>query len=245
MTTIFTVPPLLKEVRITMLDPLISLIAPHACLSCGRLGRLLCEPCTNDMIQSRESTCIGCGMTNAVGLCYSCTSQWPVERAFVFGERAGVIKTLIDEYKYSYRRAGSRDLARLVAAMIPHGTEGVVIPIPTIAASVRRRGFDHAVLLARGFARRCSLTYAPLLTRSGVTVQHGATKRQRIIQAKSAFTLRRPIDLQTLYIIIDDIVTTGASLQAAAKALRDGGATRIWVVAIARQPLDFPLDAKE
>jgi len=225
-----------------MLDTIISLIAPHTCVACQKTGSLLCESCVNELSEERDEICIGCGNPHKDNLCESCKPVWQVERAVVLGERTEVLKTLIDEYKFNHRRAASRDLARLISPLLPYAADAMLIPIPTIPGHIRERGFDHMALLARTVARRNSLRYAPFLERRGVTVQYGASKRERLRQMQDAFITNAALDPQELYIVFDDVTTTGASLRAAVRVLQAAGAHRIWVAALARQPLDEPLD---
>jgi predicted amidophosphoribosyltransferase len=77
-----------------------------------------------------------------------------------------------------------------------------------------------------------------VLERVTSTKQRQATKTQRIEQAKAAFAVKIAIDPDVPYLLIDDVVTTGATMQYAAQQLKDNGAREIWVAAIARQPLD-------
>ena len=222
-----------------MLDSIISLLAPHACLSCNRTGNLLCSDCELELIDSRTSLCIGCGEENEFGVCGKCKPDWPVDGALVFGERSGALKVLIDEYKYGHKRAAASCLARLAGSMLPYGIQSArIVPVPTVAGHIRARGYDHAALLAQNMAHLTRLSYAPLLIRRTASVQHGASKKARISQAKTAFRARKSVDPDPLYIVIDDIVTTGSSLRAAANELRVAGAPTIWVLALARQPLD-------
>lgn len=67
------------------------------------------------------------------------------------------------------------------------------------------------------------------------TKQRGASRRERIAQAKQAFRLISTIEPDRPYLIVDDIVTTGSTLKYAAQLLRDAGATEIWVAVVARQ----------
>lgn len=221
-----------------MIDAAISILAPHACVSCNKTGSLLCPGCTTDLIESRVPICIGCGKPSQNGICSACEPDWPVSRALLFGDRAGVLKILIDEYKFSHKRAASRELASLLGTLLPYASDAVIVPVPTIGRHIRERGYDHMALLARRVARRNHLRYAPLLVRDTDTVQHGASKHDRLAQAAEAFAATGPVDSGRVYIVIDDITTTGASLKAAARVLRSAGARHIWVAALARQPLE-------
>lgn len=225
-----------------MFDWILGLIAPHRCLSCGRLGRLLCSLCSATLLNGRTPLCVGCGAYDERGVCPVCALAWPVERAIVVGERSGVLETLINEFKYANKRAAYRELTRLAVPLLPYGMEAALVPVPTVAAHIRQRGYDHTALTGRALCRLCGLTYAPLLRRRGKVVQHGASRRDRLVQIQGAFTVRGSISPDTLYVVFDDILTTGASMREAVRTLREAGARRIWLVAVARQPLGLPLD---
>jgi ComF family protein len=225
-----------------MFDSIISLIAPHRCVSCGALGALLCPVCTADLVESRRPMCLLCaGDCNERGLCIVCNKRLPVERALLFGERGGTLEALVNEFKFSCKRAAYRPIAGLLASLLPYRLthEAVFVPLPTIARHVRERGYDHTALVAKQLVRTTGAVYEPVLARIGRSVQRGATKQDRLTQAEYAFQAkRRPLDPRRLYILVDDIVTTGASVRFASSALRQAGARRIWVLALARQPLD-------
>jgi competence protein ComFC len=78
----------------------------------------------------------------------------------------------------------------------------------------------------------------PLLYRVSNTKQRDATRKKRMAQAKVAFAFKGVINEDTNYLLVDDVVTTGATIYYAAETLRMAGARHIWVAAIARQTLD-------
>lgn len=93
-------------------------------------------------------------------------------------------------------------------------------------------------LVTRRFAKLRELPYAPLLERRVAAVQLGKNRKQRLIQAKQAFTCTKQLDEEMIYVLVDDVVTTGATMRYAAKALHAAGAKTVWVVSISRQILD-------
>jgi ComF family protein len=155
------------------------------------------------------------------------------------GWRTDELRRLIDDYKFENVRSAHHILAELLDQRISQlpGTT-VVVPVPTISSHIRMRGYDHAALLARSFARRRRLEVQPIVKRVTTTVQRDAPRLQRIAQAKVAFKVRKKLDPSVPYLVIDDIITTGASVTYVAKALREAGAKEVWLAAIARQPLD-------
>jgi ComF family protein len=227
-----------QNVKNTMIDALLSQIAPHLCCSCGKIGALLCENCKYNIIDEAIGDCIACGRSaDERGICKDCRA--PYQRAWCVGERSGALKKLIDVYKFEYARAAYSPLSELLldrVSQLPADT--IVVPIPTVMAHIRERGYDHTLLIARMFAKKRRLSMRRVLSRVTSTRQRGASRDDRIAQAKAAFIVRQQLDPSVSYLIIDDIVTTGATVHYAAEALRAAGARDVWIAAIARQPLD-------
>jgi len=221
-----------------MFDTLLSPIAPHLCCGCGKTGTLLCDYCKYDIAQSALIGCILCSnkYTNHT-ICTAC--HMVAQRGWCVAERTDALRRLIDVYKFENARSAYRTLAELLHEHIdqlPPTT--VIVPIPTVTSHIRQRGYDHTALLAKAFAKRRQLAYKPLVRRITTTSQRNATKAQRLQQANAAFKVSKPLSSLTPYLLVDDIVTTGATLTSAAKALRAAGAQEVWVAAVARQPLD-------
>lgn len=94
------------------------------------------------------------------------------------------------------------------------------------------------LLIAKRFARHRQLKIYTGLQRRTNTKQRDASRTLRRKQAKEAFICRDVLKDDKIYLLIDDVVTTGATLEYAAQALVDAGAREIWVASISRQPLD-------
>jgi ComF family protein len=171
------------------------------------------------------------------GLCANC--HLPYERGWCVAPRRDQLQRLINSFKFTNARAAYRPLADLLHDHLPELPSNVrIIPVPTVSAHIRQRGYDHMLLIARRLGRQRRLRVDTSLQRATSTMQRGAGKRQRTQQAKVAFTCSRPLDPDAIYLLIDDVVTTGATVKYAAQTLRDAGATTIWVASISRQPLD-------
>lgn len=218
-----------------MLETLLSFVAPHYCYSCGDVGVLLCNNCKYNIVSESKAACIVCGrLAGKSGICGACRA--PYLRAWCVGERRDELQRLIDAYKFERVRGLAKDLAQLLGNTLPElPPDIIVVPVPTIAPHIRQRGYDHSWLLAREFARGRSLACRPLLRRVTSTRQQGADRVTRIAQAKRAFQTKKPVS-GGRYLLIDDIVTTGSTLQYATQALLDGGAAEVWVAALAHQP---------
>ncbi len=222
-----------------MIDSLLSYIAPHHCSGCGETGSLLCDNCKYDIIQEPYTACIACGGGIAVrnGLCGSC--GLPYQRAWCVAPRQDQLEQLINRYKFENTKAAYKPLSDLLHLHLPElPSNTYIVPIPTIASHVRQRGYDHTLLIARRFARQRKLLLNTSLKRQTTTMQRGAGKRQRTAQAKQAFRYVGNLDDTAVYLLVDDVMTTGATMKYAAKALRDTGAQNVWAVSISRQTLD-------
>jgi predicted amidophosphoribosyltransferase len=144
----------------------------------------------------------------------------------------GPARHLLARLKYANERAALRGLAAALAALAPPGTD-VVTWVPTTSARRRDRGFDQAELLARAVARRLRRPCRPLLRRVPGPAQTGRSRVERRADPPRFTARPRPAgDV----LLVDDVVTTGATAGAAARALRGAGARRVVLLAAARTP---------
>jgi competence protein ComFC len=182
--------------------------------------------------------CLACrGLADETGVCHRC--KVPYSRAWCVGERSGILQRLVGDFKFQNMYAAYIPLAQLLderMSDLPPNT--IIVPVPTVPSHIRERGYDHSRLIAQWIAKRRGLKMQTLLTRATNTKQRDASRKDRIKQAKAAFVFKGVIDEDTHYLIVDDVVTTGATVYYAAETLRVAGAQHIWVAAIARQTLD-------
>ncbi|MBR3135016.1 ComF family protein [Candidatus Saccharibacteria bacterium] len=153
---------------------------------------------------------------------------------FMCGKRKGLLKELINEYKYGPVRGMALPLAEILDELLPEMENVVVVPLPTIPKHVRVRGFDHMVLLARKIAKIRGWECRKLLSRKNNTVQVGADAKKRFEQAESAYDLRGKVDIDKVYLLLDDVLTTGASMTAAERVLKNAGARKIYKAVVAK-----------
>lgn len=220
-----------------MLDTLLSVVAPHLCCRCGASGRLFCKDCKYDIITHSYKGCVICERPAEKGVCAEHKTAY--SQAWVVGARTGALQRLIDRYKFQNARAAAIELAELMHLYLPSlPGSTVVVPVPTSRSHSRQRGYDHMYLIAKAFASRRNLPCESLLIKTAAYTQHRANRAQRLRQSQHSFEVVGAIDPSKEYLLIDDVLTTGATVQNTARALKDAGATIIRVVAIARQPLD-------
>ncbi|MDB5183852.1 MAG: putative Phosphoribosyltransferase [Candidatus Saccharibacteria bacterium] len=222
-----------------MIDNLLAIIAPHYCSGCDLRGSLLCDNCKYDIISEPYQACIQCQRLVAPtqGICKDC--KVPYSQAWCVADRRDQLQRLIGNYKFTNARAAYRPLAQLLDARIPDlPANTIIVPIPTVSSHIRQRGYDHMLLIARHLGRLRKMPVSTALTRNTTTKQRDASRSQRISQAKAAFSCNTALDSQATYLLIDDVVTTGATMKYATQTLLDAGAGTVWVATISRQPLD-------
>lgn len=219
-----------------MLDKLLSLTAPHRCYSCGHNGVVWCARCEYDISDEPFGHCLLCArpLSSNVDLCNSCHNSSALSAAWCVGWRSDRLRELIDDYKFYSAKEAVKVLGRMLDSRLPFLDEATITEVPTVHGHVRQLGYDHAQLLAKELARSRRLPYRSLLSRSGRQIQHFSTLQERQKQASSLFAGKRPIQGDIL--LLDDIVTTGISLEAAAKALKAAGADKVYAAVLVRQP---------
>lgn len=167
-----------------------------------------------------------------------CVKQHPIQRAWFVGVRENVVKELLNDFKFVRKRMAHKTLASLLAGRLPYFDKNVVlVPVPTISKHIRQRGYDHSVLLARAVAKQKDVSCrADMVRRRYEHEQRGLQRTERIKKAKQAFYCDEPLNPEMLYVIVDDIVTTGGTIDGVALALKRAGAVHISAAVIAIQP---------
>lgn len=202
-----------KRVKITTLRAILDIIFPCYCRECGKIGASFCERCILYNIKKNPP--------------FFTKKDKDFRKIYACGLRVGMLSDMIIEYKFFSRRDYAISMAWMLnrtISMFSGGEKYVVVPLPTISKHIRSRGFDHIRYLADEFMILSSFLVCPILKRKKASVQVGASARERIKQASEAYEMDINVKVErgTHFLLLDDVWTTGASMRAAAKVLREG-----------------------
>ena len=157
-----------------------------------------------------------------------------------FGAYEGNLRRLIHLLKYDGMRPLARPLAaRLGALLAETPPVDLIVPVPLNRWRLWSRGFNQAELLAAELSRLSGVPFAAgvLRRRRATRSQTGLSIEQRRENVRGAFEVRRPQRIAGRSVaLLDDVITTGATLAACAEALKQAGATRVVGLALARAP---------
>lgn len=231
------------------LDPVLAVVFQATCGGCAEplarpLRAPLCEDCWQALPRHNGPLC-GCGFplpSGFVGGCGRCRRGLsPFERGLSLGPYAGTLRLLVHELKYRGKRRVAERLADLLAAeaeradFLPEGV--VLVPVPLHPKRLRERGFNQSELLASALGRRTGrpVVRQALIRRVDTPAQTGlaAVARRRNVQHAFALGQRSRVKGRVV-VLVDDVLTTGATARACASLLRDGGASQVRILTIAR-----------
>lgn len=220
-----------------MLDALAEVFAPTRCAGCDLPGELLCRSCRERLaFIDADRSCPSCGAPYGRLVCTEC---W--DRTFAFDEAraVGVLDGELARAIVLHKDAGERRLGAVIGSLIGDvtarcwpGWAEALTWVPATTAALRRRGFDHGRSIAEQVARTTGVPCCALLERARARDQRGLGRDERLSAARARFrVLSRPPDR---VLLIDDVFTTGATLQSASEALVEAGAVSVRVAVAGR-----------
>ena len=215
---------------------------PQRCVGCGKIGGFLCTSCKEKLPKLVPPFCPRCGRPQVSGiLCPSCRQRQSqidgIRSPFRFEE---MIREAIHQLKYHNLRAISHCLAELLADyLVANPLPGeMLIPVPLHPKRLRERGYNQSSLLAQELGKLINLQVIEdcLIrvkeARPQVKAASVEERRQNVIDA---FVSRDGRVSSKQIILIDDVCTSGATLESCATALKSKGAISVWGLTLARE----------
>ena len=215
-----------------LLDRLVSLVVPPLCVACREPelgGAALCGECVDRLVPLAPGQA---GHRSAA-----------LARAWAPYAYEGVARRVVIGLKARSATQAARFMAAAIASRAPPGVldTGMLVPVPGNPAGNRRRGFDHASEIAGALARFTELEVVGALSRAPVRPQVGLVRAERRRNAQGSISVRPCIPRGRRAILVDDVYTTGATLDACALALLGAGAGEVVAVCFARTLADRPV----
>ncbi len=207
-----------------------------------------CRSCWSDLTPVRAPVCPRCGKpfespetlaASPEHACWNCRKEPPdFDQALAAGIFEGPLREAIHVYKYRPLMSLGRPLAEWMTGRIRKVERlDVVMPVPLHASRLRKRGFNQALLLARvaSEAYTVPLLYDNLVRTRPTRPQVELSGKERTVNVSGAFALRRPYEVAgKRVLIVDDVLTTGATLNECSRTLRNAGATAVVALTLAR-----------
>lgn len=223
------------NVKITILERLFGAVAPDLCYSCGKIGASFCHYCKYDITHEFIAECFWCGVPSGRGVCSA--HDGFIEHVFMLGHYEDGLKKSLEGLKFQRDKYIAKKFAQDLDTLLPALPKDiVVVPVPTLTRNIRKRGYDHVSIVASTIGKIRGYEVQYIVERCGATVQHDTeTRKERQAQVTTMFSLKG-VDIPEVILLIDDIITTGSTVNEIARQLRQAGAQHVIVAAIARTP---------
>lgn len=215
-------------------------VYPPACAICGMPGYSLCLDCEKEIQHIRGKICVVCGnpICRKEIVCNDCQERKPaydgVRNLAFYG---GVIRECIHALKYGNNQGLGKYFAERLKPIVEEAWEiDLVLPVPLSRERLRERGYNQAAAVAHplaGFLHRPFTTYGLKQIRD-TRSQVGLSAEARLVNVIDAFVAVPELVSDKNILLVDDVMTTGATLGSCARALKDAGGKKVYCVTIAR-----------
>ncbi len=226
---------------------ILDVLLPSPCITCGRTGSAMCAECLEEVERFRGPECGSCALPMQLGTtqvqCDACRrAPSVVSSVRSAGPYRGTLRSAIHALKYGDRPDAASPLASLLVAPVTRliagssvATPWTLVPVPLHPKRIATRGYDQASLLALHLARSLEWPIEARLHRVRETVpQVGLGRAARLANMSGAFCFQGQPITGTI-ILVDDVMTTGATLEQAARACLAAGCTDVCAVTLARE----------
>ncbi|MFH0840572.1 MAG: double zinc ribbon domain-containing protein [bacterium] len=224
------------------------LIFPISCLACNKEGEWLCNDCLRKIIWQPHQKCLNCGEINQSGeFCKDCSLYYELDGLLSASNYDGVIKDLIKTCKYNFAEPVGKVLGNLLILFIGSlagqrqihpkllpWSNNLLVPVPLARKRYNWRGFNQAKVIAEQFGNYFNLEVVDSLHREHRKAQATLSRQERRQNLKNIFSWTGEDLIGKNIILIDDVATTGVTLNECAKALKKKRAKQVWGLVIAK-----------
>lgn len=213
-----------------LIEHFLRLIAPDECFECGSEGTYLCHTCAVKVLEAIPERCYRCyRVSEGSRTCGTCRQHSVIRAVYIRTLYVPGARKLVHNLKFTYSRDAAKVIAYEMYTSLPNLSENTIIMhVPAVSSHIRQRGFDQSALIARELATLLHIPHVNGLARLGQKRQVGASRSVRLMQMKGVF---RAISLGMVkganILLIDDVITTGSTLEAAAVELKRSGAKSV------------------
>lgn len=210
---------------------------PVKCVSCGRQDYILCDNCRKNIKIFDEGFCFSCLIKREdFSVCPNCKQKTFLDGVFILGDyKDYALKKLIWDLKFNFIKDRAEPLSTLLFNRFKNIDKNnfTVTAIPLHEKRLKQRGFNQSEIIAKSFAKNLSISYENYLIRDKNTEsQKDLTRFERKINMDNVFKISLEVNGKNIY-LVDDVITTGATLESAAKTLKENGAIKVWGVVLA------------
>lgn len=222
---------------------LLDIFFPHKCIICGTFGNYYCDACVETVEKIYTATCPECGkISKNSKYCTACRNKVKPSInsiAVTCSYQSETVKKLIHDFKYLGITALSECCVDLMYQKLSKqklSNNLVIVPVPLHRYKYNRRGFNQSELLARGLSDKLKAPGGNALLRHRNTRnQVGLKRHQRLSNLFNAFSCVDPeLVIGKEVLLVDDVMTTGTTLNECAKVLRSAGAKKVFGIVLAR-----------
>jgi competence protein ComFC len=233
---------------------LIDFLFPKECLICKKEGSYLCQKCLRS-INYRETSCPNCNKINSTGeFCLKCKKHFNLKGVLIAGNfNDKNLEKLIKSYKYKFIKDLGERLGMFLFYFLTNKIEVnpiiekikaqqgfkikdyLIVPLPLSKKRFKWRGFNQSEILARFIQKKLNSRISFNLIKNKNTIaQAKLNQEKRKSNLKNCFEWKGEKLKDEKVIIVDDVYTTGTSLNEAAKVLRENGAKEVWGLVLAK-----------
>jgi predicted amidophosphoribosyltransferase len=217
---------------------LADLLWPPRCAGCDMPGVLLCPRCRSALpLIAQQEACPSCGAPDGSHGCAECGRT---SFAFTAARCAGVLEWPLSRLVTLHKDAGELRLTPMLASLAAEAAgewaawAQAAAFVPAAPGALLRRGFDHGALLSAAFSDAAAVPSIDVIEARPRRDQRGLTREARRENARASLRPLPAVSAPHRVLLLDDVFTTGATLDAATLALMEAGASEVRVVAIAR-----------